>query len=89
MTEFSKLPPEVRDAALRGLRDPEDSGAPYTAEEVVSDFTAGLVIQQRNIQIGKAANTAAAPVDISPRAATAPDALDHAALGPVPEELIK
>ncbi len=88
MKSFSELPPAVRDAALRGLRDPEESGAPYTAEEVVSDYTAGLVVQ-RNIQIGRAANTAATPVSISPRAATAPDALDHAALGPVPEELIK
>lgn len=86
MKSFSELPPAIRDAALRGLSDPEDSGAPFTAEEVVSDFTSGLVAKQL-ADLGSLANKAPlVSKDISPRAATAPDANEHSKLGDYPND---
>lgn len=86
MKSFSELPPAVKDAAMRGLRDPEDSGAPYTAEEVVSDYVSGVEVK-RQANLGSIANTPpVAPANISPRAATAPDASDHSKLGQYPND---
>ena len=81
--EFNSLPPDVRDAAVRGLRDPEDSGAPDSAEEVLADYESGIAARKA---LGRAA---VMPVAISDRAASAPGAQEHAALGPVPEDLIR
>ena len=38
------LPHGVKDAALYGLRDPIDSGAPHTEDEVISHYTAGATV---------------------------------------------
>jgi hypothetical protein len=44
--KFEELPYTVRDAAIRGLRDPEGSGSPQTSEEVVEQYESGLRIKQ-------------------------------------------
>lgn len=83
MTEFSKLPSEVKDAAVRGLRDPEDSGAPYSLDEVLSDYKSGLEVRRN---LGNTATFVIRPATISQRAATAPDADEHSKLGPYPTD---
>lgn len=40
--KFEELPYSVRDAAIRGMRDPEDSGSPQNYEEAVDQYESGL-----------------------------------------------
>jgi len=44
ITNWHNLPRDVQDAALQGLRDPSDSGAPYTEDEVLADYNAGVTV---------------------------------------------
>lgn len=76
--KYSELPSNIREAANRGLRDPDDSGAPKTPEEVIEHYQSGKLASQ----LGK---TVLNPNIPSERAMSAPDADEHAVLGGYPD----
>jgi hypothetical protein len=76
MTEYYNLSHE-QDVEVESLVD--KAGISYDEARRMLGYSAFTVKQ----------SITTTPVNISPRAATAPDALDHAALGPVPKDLIR
>lgn len=74
-----QLPPAARDSYLRGLQDPEGSGAPRTPEQAREHFEAGKRIAELLRTSGKSIR-----LPLSKDAEKAPEAEEHAKLGIYP-----